>query len=83
MALAQRPVTGPDHIPKDVLTHGGLVFTGHLHVPRLRQSASEIVRVFPELDVVAKRKWLQVRPVSCVVATVNLSFRRSPSPPFS
>lgn len=59
----QRPVTGADHMPKEVLVHAGLVFTGHLDIPRLRQSASELVNVYPELNVIVKRKLLAV----CVV----------------
>jgi hypothetical protein len=55
-----RPVTGLDHLGKDVLIHVGLVFAGHLDVPRLRKSASEIISTFPELDIVVKRKWYPV-----------------------
>jgi hypothetical protein len=48
-------------MPKEVFIHAGLVFSDLLNVPRLRHSASELVRIYPELNVFAKRKLLSVR----------------------
>lgn len=55
-----RPVTGVDHLAKDVLIHCGLVFAGHLDVDRLRKAASQITEVYPELNINARRRWWPV-----------------------
>jgi hypothetical protein len=60
MSSSLRPVTGIDHVAKEVVIHVGLVFEGHLNIERLGQAASEITTVYPELHVVAKRRWWPV-----------------------
>lgn len=60
MDSPSRPVEPLDILPRQVLIHAGLVFSGHLDITRLQQSAGKVVDVYPELNVCIKSTWFTV-----------------------
>ncbi|KAI9148473.1 hypothetical protein HJFPF1_12305 [Paramyrothecium foliicola] len=76
-----RPVTGSDHMPKEVIIHAGLIFAGHLNVARLRDATENLITVYPELNVYPKRKLLSFGKWWCPPATQpawNFKCRENP-----
>ena len=56
----ERPTISLDFTAKPVFVHSGLVFAGHMDVPRLRDAAAKLIDVFPELKVSIKTTWMTV-----------------------
>lgn len=60
MGSPDRPISGLDILPKHVLIHPGLIFSGHLDIPRLQESAAKVIDVYPELSVSIKSDYFTV-----------------------